>query len=61
MIPWPTRKFRSHSSRLKWQSRGVRYKIGGGYLSLLQLQYCLLRANGPKIDLPSIPNPSEVS
>jgi len=61
MIPWPANMFKNHSERLKWQLRGARYKVGGGYLSLLQIQHCLIRAAGPKLDLPSLPCPFEVS
>jgi hypothetical protein len=52
LIPWPSTS--NHQARLLWQSQHARYKIGSQYLSLLHIEYGLLRGQQVALDLSTI-------
>ena len=53
LLPWPGTDDRA--GRFLWQ-RNVRYRLGGGFINLLQLEHGLLRACSKSLDLPSFPS-----
>lgn len=55
VLPWPSVKDRA--GRVRWQQL-ARYDIGGTQLSLLQIEYAILRSRLEGVVLPSVPGSS---